>query len=54
MQRAALREERTKKEEEVKPDVSVGTSTAVTRKWYFSLLNSKIIYRDFSFYHTWV
>ncbi|KAG4972378.1 hypothetical protein AAZX31_13G319000 [Glycine max] len=32
MQRAALREERTKKEEEVKPDVSVGTSTAVTRK----------------------
>ncbi|NP_001238491.1 uncharacterized protein LOC100500463 [Glycine max] len=32
MQRAALREEKTKKEEEIRPDVSVGTSTAVTRK----------------------
>jgi len=41
MQRAAVREEKTKREEEIKPDVSIGTtSTAVTRKWYFSYLNS--------------
>ncbi|KAL9322892.1 hypothetical protein ACSQ67_010945 [Phaseolus vulgaris] len=33
MQRAAVREEKTKREEEIKPDVSIGTtSTAVTRK----------------------
>ncbi|XP_020223217.1 uncharacterized protein LOC109805529 [Cajanus cajan] len=32
MQRASLREEKTKKEEEVKPDVSFGASTAVARK----------------------
>ncbi|CAJ1955692.1 unnamed protein product [Sphenostylis stenocarpa] len=32
MQRAALREDKTKKEEEIKPDVSFGTSTAVSRK----------------------
>lgn len=32
MQRAALREEKPKIEEEVKPDVSVGTSFAVSRK----------------------
>lgn len=32
MQRAALREAKPKNEEEVKPDVGIGTSTAVTRK----------------------
>jgi len=41
MQRAAVREEKAKREEEIKPDVSIVTnSAAVTRKWYFSCLNS--------------
>jgi len=40
MQRAAVREEKTKREE-IKPDVSIVTTpTTVTRKWYFSYLNS--------------
>lgn len=40
MQRAAAREEKIEKvEEEVQPDVSFGSTSTVSRRWYFSLSN---------------
>lgn len=38
MQRAALREEKTKKEDEVKSDGNFPTTSSITRKWYFFFL----------------
>lgn len=37
MQRAALKEDKIEKEEEVKPDFSLGSTSTVSKKWYFSL-----------------
>lgn len=50
MQRAAAREEKIEKvEDEVKPDVSFGSSSTISRRWYFSLFNSNNLHFSLNF-----
>ena len=52
MQRATLREEKTKKEDEVKRDDNFGTAATIRTKWYFysffyffgKLINKNILF----------